>query len=343
MYSPEQILHGVRNSSHARDELYCLSASVYDALINKVMEQVQRDKSSRYGLVLNWGLHRRDQWTVAEYPYFVSRFIDRFDPVVLTTQRLYERKAAELDYIFAFGARNNKGPTLDYLDEDHSILLFASDPNTEPEWLYEYIHRYDIERVLSPVYDPFFEWMPQLEEELLEFFPWAVPSEFVVAPDEVRFRDNEEIHLTGASGSEVYEMRDWCRRQNYIVDYDNSGHQNRVFDHEEYYKWLRNFDCMVAAGSLDPEWQYLFGKYFEIPAAGNLLFAQYSEDLSRAGFTDDNCVIFGSKDEFESEAQRYLSDPESYLETRKRGAELIRENHTVSHRIDEVDRLFGQL
>ncbi|RKD98053.1 glycosyltransferase family protein [Halopiger aswanensis] len=306
------------------------------------MEQNQVDKSSRYGLVLNWGLKRRGEWTVAEYPYFINQFIDRFDPIIITTQRLYERKAEELDNIFAFGARNNKGPTLDYLDEDHTVLLFASDPNTDPEWFYEYIHQNNVDRVLSPVYDPFFHWMPQLEEDRLEFFPWAVPSEFVLSPEEVQFRGNEEIHLTGASGSEVYKMRDWCRQQDYIIDYDNSGHQNRIFEHDEYYQWLRNFDCMVAAGSLDPEWQYLFGKYFEIPAAGALLFAQYSNDLARAGFTNDNCLIFNSKEEFASQAHQYLSDPESYLEKRRRGTRLIKENHTISHRIDTVDRLFRQ-
>jgi spore maturation protein CgeB len=138
-------------------------------------------------------------------------------------------------------------------------------------------------------------------------------------------------------------MRDWCRKQEFIVDYNTSGHQNRVFSHSEYYQWLRKFDSMVAAGSLNPRWQYLFGKYFEIPAAGNLLFAQYSADLNKAGFTDENCVIFDSKDSFKSKVDAYVENPERYMSTRRRGAELIKQRHTVSDRLDKVDSLFSSL
>lgn len=306
-------------------------------------EREQLDNDSRYGLVLNWGLHQRGEWTVAEYPYFINGFLNRFDPVILTSQSIYEAKASKIDNIFAFGARNKKGPTLEYLDEDHTVLLFASDPNNKPEWLYEYIHRNSVDRVLSPVYNPFFDWVPHLDEQMLEFFPWAVPEQFIINPEEIQYRGNDKIHLTGASGNEVYEMRDWCRQQEFVVDYNTSGHQNRVFSHSEYYQWLRKFDCMVATGSLKPRWQYLFGKYFEIPAAGNLLFAQYSADLNKAGFNDENCVIFDSKDSFKSNVNSYVENPEIYMNTRKRGAELIKEKHTVSDRLDTVDSLFSSL
>jgi len=306
---------------------------------NKKKAFEQRNKQSRVGLVLNWALHVRGDWTVAEYPFFIEKFIERFDPLIITSQKMYDKHKGHLDNIFAFGARNNKGHTLEYHSEQ-TILLFASDPNNKPEWLHSYIEKNNIDYTLTPYYQPFLHYLPNFDESKLVHFPWAIPSEFIIEPDSINYHGDSYLAITGARGSEIYEIRDWCRSQSDVKSFQTSGHQNRRFSHAEYYKWLRQFDAMIAAGSFKKQWQYLFAKYYEIPAAGSLLFAQSANDLDRAGFSKRNCAIFDSKKEFIAMKEAYLDSPEDHCETRRRGAKLISNQHTISDRLELIDGLF---
>jgi hypothetical protein len=306
---------------------------------NKKKAFEQRQKDSEYGLVVNWGLHKAGDWTVAMYPYFVRQFIEEFDPIIISSQRTYEKHNKDLQYIFAFGARNSKGPTIDYTG-NQKVLLFASDPNNRSEWLSGYIKQNEISHVLTPYYSPFRHYLPDIEEKKVVHFPWAVPRQFVIDPEEVRDRGTGCVGITGASGTEIYETRDWCRTQPGVRSFTTSGHQNSQLSNKGYYTWLKNFDAMIAAGSFKPRWQFLFAKYYEIPAVGSLLFAQYSDDLSRAGFTKRNCVIFKTRDEFTREVEKYLDSPESYIQKRRRGVELIRNGHTIEQRIELIKTLF---
>jgi hypothetical protein len=307
--------------------------------INKKMELVQRNKKSRVGLVLNWGLHQKDNWTVAQYPFFVKKFIERFDPLIITSQKVYDRHCEHLDSVFAFGARNNKGPTLCY-HGDQTVLLFASDPNNKSKWLHSYINENNIDYALTPYYQPFLYYIPDFDDTKLIHFPWAVPKEFIVDPNSINYHEDDYIAITGASGNEIYEIRDWCRTQSNIKSFETSGHKNRRFSHSEYYKWLRNFDAMIAAGSFEKQWQYTFAKYYEIPAARTLLFAQYTADLDRAGFSEKNCLIFNSKREFNEKKEHYLDNPNEYFQIRQRGVQLIQNRHTINHRLNKIANLF---
>lgn len=306
---------------------------------NKKKALEQRNKNSRVGLVLNWGLHQRGDWTVAEYPFFVRKFIKKFDPVIITSQKEYDRHRGQLDNIFAFGARNNKGPTLEYRG-DQTVLLFASDPNNRPDWLHSYIKNNNINYALTPYYQPFLNHIPEFDESNLIHFPWAVPDEFVIDPELIDYNGDEYVAITGASGSEIYEIRDWCRSQTGVKSFQTSGHRDKRFTHKGYYTWLRDFDAMIAAGSFNKQWQYLFAKYYEIPAAGALLFAQYAEDLNRAGFSEENSIIFQSKEEFNKKKNEYLNHPEEYIDIRRQGTNLISDHHTITERLDLIEKLF---
>jgi len=341
------IRKGVRNPDVAARFLKTKATekanNISNTYLNVKKRLGQRKKESPYGLVLNWGLHKRGQWTVAEYPYFVEQFIDRFDPVIITSQNEYDQRCESLDYIFAFGSRNNKGPTLSYCQGcNHTVVLFASDPHNKSEWLQQYIVSNDIDYTVSPCYHSFLYHLPDFDEDRLVHFPWAVPAKFVMEPDEIEYRGAKNIHLFGATGDDIYEFRDWIRTHRFVKEYTTSGHQNKVFNSEDFYLWLRNFDALVAAGSLSEQWQYVFAKYYEIPAAGALLFAQDCEDLREVGFTEDNAVIFSSKGEFRSKAEDYLEHPRDYLDRRRNGANLISSQHTIEDRIDSIESLFEE-
>lgn len=340
-YTINEVRRGIQDPGKVRRELIHWMNHLRYTKANIWKELHQYDNDSAYGLVLNWGLHKRDHWTAAWYPFFVNRFIERFNPQIITSQRSYERKADDLKYLFAFGSRNKKGPTLKYdTDLDQTVLLFVSDPHNRSEFLEHYIKDNEINRVVSPYYHPVLHHLPSLNEERLEQFPWPVPKEFVIDPEEIEYRGDDVLRVSGAGGSEAYKIRDWVREQPMVKGYQNSGTQNKVMSNKEYYEWLRNFDCQVAAGSLKNRWQYVVPKYYEIAAGGSLLFAQYCRDLERVGFDKSNSVIFHSREEFTKKAETYLENPESYLDRRRRGAELIAERHTIANRLDQIEALF---
>lgn len=340
-YTFNELRKGFQDPSKVRRELFRWWNYLRYTRSNIWKEFNQYDNDSAYGLVLNWGLHRQDHWTAAWYPFFVKRFIEHFDAQIVTSQRSYERKADDLEYLFAFGSRNMKGPTLNYNTElNQTTLLFVSDPHNQSEFLDRYIKDNEIDRVVSPYYHPVLHHLTNLEEERLEHFPWPVPGEFVVDPAEVEHQNDDVLRVSGAGGSEAYEVRDWIREQPMVKGYQNSGTQNKIMSNQEYYEWLRSFDCQVAAGSLKNHWQYVVPKYYEIAAAGSLLFAQYCRDLERVGFDESNSVIFHSRKEFTEKAEAYLEDPEAYIDRRRRGTKLIAEHHTIADRLDQIEELF---
>jgi hypothetical protein len=74
-------------------------------------------------------------------------------------------------------------------------------------------------------------------------------------------------------------------------------------------QWLSDFDAVVAAGSDLPKYDLTTPKYFEIAAAGSLLFAQRTNDLKRLGFRHmKNCVVFDTGT-FETEAKNTYAIP----------------------------------
>jgi hypothetical protein len=73
-YSKDEILRGLRDPSKVQRELQRKASSTANNIrykkINAKKEREQQNKSSKYGLVVNWGLHQTDHWTVALYPIF---------------------------------------------------------------------------------------------------------------------------------------------------------------------------------------------------------------------------------------------------------------------------------
>lgn len=82
-------------------------------------------------------------------------------------------------------------------------------------------------------------------------------------------------------------------------------------------------------------------KYFEIASAGSLLIGQYCDDLEYLGFDASNALIF-DKSDFIEKVEDYRKRPEDYVELRRKGRKLIREKHTLSHRIATLRNVYHQ-
>ena len=305
---------------------------------NKLKYHAEKNSKSAYGFAIHWNQYSRGKLGIAQTPFFIESFFELFNPIVLTTQQSYERHKDYLDYVFLY-MPGGRAPMIEFdLNREHTICALLGDPHSDIERREDYIIRNDIDYVLTQYYRPFKRHFSHWDEYELIHFPWAMPEEFILEPDSIEVDDAEMIVL-GDAGGDPYATREWCAEHPFVEDPHRDIFANKTFSRGDYYEWLRQFEAVIAANSLADDFRYVTAKFFEIPAAGALLFAQYSEDLARLGFTEENCVIF-DEDSFEEKARSYLDAPEEYLDVRRRGAKLIAERHTISDRIDLLDTLF---
>jgi len=343
MYDKEQLLKGIRNPGSAWGEIkkqsINQSRNISYSGINKGGLFREINKDSNFGLVLNRARYVFDDWGPATYPFLVKKLIKELDPIIISSQRIYNLHYDKLDYIFSLEP-GYSAPKISYKDEhDHTLLVFTSDPNNKTDWFKSYVENNHVDYILCPYYEPFQYYFPTISESKLVHFPWCVPKQFIINDDQISYHGDSEITIYGSSGYEFYKDRDWCRSFSFVNNYHYSR-DKKVGSRKEYYDWLRNFDAMIAAHSNEKKWRYIIGKYFEIPAGGALLFAQEFSDLNRVGISEDNAIIF-NRENFEHKAKTYLDNPSAYMEKRKKGVELMRSRHTVNDRLLLIKELFG--
>jgi len=305
-----------------------------------MMQLNQIMKDSDYGLVINYRYHKQNKWVCAQTHYLIEALISEFDPIIITSQLMYEIHKHKLQFIISlepgWGA-----PKIKYDRKQHHIIgIFVSDPHNKTDWLENYVNANNVSFVFSYYYHPFLHHFPSFDRDRLIHVPWAVPDEFVNIPPQITYNGQQKIQIFGASNGEAYDVRNWCRQFPFVDGHTNSGCENKVMSDRDYFLWLQQYDAIIAAGSLSKKYQLVTPKYFEIAAAGSLLFAQYCDDLELLGFNRENCIIF-DQGSFETLAMDYLNNPEIYLDIRIRGNNLIRDKHKISDRIGQIKTLFS--
>jgi hypothetical protein len=292
---------------------------------------------SNFGLVINWSFHVRNKWASAYSPYLVSETIKRFKPIIISSQTQYNFFRKRLRYILSFepgwaAPRIKYDPKIDCIK-----AVIYSDPHYQPEIRQKYFNDNGFDFVLSLYHKPFFNHFINFPESKFVHFPWAVPDQFIATGD-ISVRSNEVI-IFGGKNSDAYDVRNWCRQQTCVTNFDFSGVENKKLSDEEYFNWLKRFDAIVAAGSSKPIYNLVTPKYFEIASSGALLIGQYCEDLKELGFNDTNSLFFTQTD-FIDKIEGYQKQPEQFMQIRRNGLALVQQRHKVSNRINLINRLF---
>jgi hypothetical protein len=305
----------------------------FDAITNLLSPKLDSD----FGLVINWDFHTQKKWVSALTPYLVDAIVAEFNPIIIDSQRQYNRYKKQLKYIVSV----EPGWAAPILKFDTNIeatkAVFYSDPHLNTDFRRKYFFENNFSYVFSYYHSPFFYHLPDFPPEKFVHMPWAIPDQFInVKAIEQR---NTDVVIFGGKGSDAYDVRNWCREQPGIINYNNSGVENKKMTDEEYFAWLSEFDAIVAAGSSNPKYDLVTPKYFEIASAGALLFGQHCTDLEKLGFNDSNSVIF-TKENFLDLVNQYKQQPEQYLAIREQGRELIKSRHKVSDRIATMKSVF---
>lgn len=291
----------------------------------------------RLGLIMHPKRYILDQFTCATTPNLIRGIIHRFDCEILTNQRDYNEFHDKVDALLSlepeFAApvirwrrgiwRRKRKKTLSY--------VLCSDPHLL-QWREDYFLKNDISYMLALYYGPTRYHFKKIPGERIVHFPWCIPDP-LIHNGPIVCRNQDRISCFGGSGSEAYELRNWCKEFPFVHATSNSGVENKQFTDDGYFAWLRGYDAAIAAGSEAPQYKLTTPKFFEIPASGALLFAQETDDLERLSFRHrENCLIF-NKNNFESLAREYLSHPDRYLDIRNAGRDMIREKHSLSARL----------
>jgi hypothetical protein len=280
------------------------------------------------GFVVDWKRYRNNGFFSAMTPFLIEAIFKEFRPIIISSQSDYNKHKKKLKKIISIELGI---PTIRYdTDLDCVKVLFHSDPHFESEKRNRYFIENRFDYVLSFYRSPFFYHNPGFAPAKYIHFPWAVPDAMIYTGS-IKCR-SDEIAIFGGKLSDAYDVRNWCRQQPGIMNYEYSGVENKSLDNKNYYHWLRQFDAIVAAGSSNPAYDLVTPKYFEIMAAGALLIGQFCQDFEALGFGTDNCLAF-TKDDFLDIIKCYRRNPLQYIETRQNGRDLILRRHKISDRI----------
>lgn len=299
----------------------------------------QLRKRSDVGLVIDWKFHRERRWVSALTPYLVDAIVAEFNPLVISSQFDYNVYKRRLKYIISMEP-GWAAPRLRYdTDIRCQKAVFYSDPHHETEARYRYFKENDFQKVFSYYKRPFFYHFKGFPPDQFVHMPWAIPNDLISrAPIDIR---NAKVGIFGGKNSPAYDVRNWCREQSCVENFEFSGVENKKMNDEEYFQWLARWDALVAAGSSDPAFDMVTPKYFEIASAGALLFAHRCADLPDLGFDSSNSIIF-DRSNFLSEVSKFKSSPEKFLEVRKAGRDLIMKSHKVSDRVSKIKEALGR-
>jgi hypothetical protein len=172
--------------------------------------------------------------------------------------------------------------------------------------------------------------------------PYSAVNEFF---KDIEFNNNpiNKIFVSGAV-NDIYPLR-WFITNNIIFkdyieclphpSYINYNH-NCIND--IYYKKLNKYLCSFVDASL---YKFILLKVFEICSVGSLLLVEdtIEKDLNNLGFYNNINCIYCNKSNLENKIKWILNVENRHLvdTMRKKGMELVRQQHTTMHRSETFD------
>lgn len=288
----------------------------------------------KIGYIVEYRNIIKKRFTVISTPVMHDKIINDLNCIVITNQKDYDRYRSSLDVIIS----TEPGWSAPFLELDlNNILGYMkkSDPHKNPDKFYNYFNKSKFDFMMVPYFYPTLYYFKELTKYQLFYQPWSVPESYF-SDIKITNHDQDYILLFGAFNHEIYKTRNWCRNFDFVNFKHYSGVENKKLFGNPYIEWLSQYNAAIAATSVEKQWRYTVAKYFEIVAAGALLFAQETDDMEMLGFKDyNNCLIFNEQN-FERKAKKYLVDTDAYTSIRKNGFSFIKNNHTTEIRIKEL-------
>jgi len=281
--------------------------------------------------------------------------IDRFETGVTVT-RDCSAQDIDADVIFFFDVHSSHHITIDGIDKHPAVKMeYWNDPHQEEihgQYIgtNETIHKLGaeqrcrraqergIDNIVSPVkyafYESFWKYLGSDAEKMLLHFPPAPSFESISTPL------NKRKHAVLANGAtwgdnknKGYEFRSWAYGQPYVTAITHCVRDDKTPSGENYHNLLSQFSAALALCTPFP-----VVKYFEIPLAGCLCFAEYHKEYEELGFREMESCIYVDKHNFKKRINEFLNAPEAkhFQDVATQGRMLMEQRYTARHFADFV-------
>jgi hypothetical protein len=239
------------------------------------------------------------------------------------------------------GIRNHPAIKMEYWNDPHQVevegMYKSTGLNVHKLGHEQRLRRADargIDFIVSPVKYAFYRyfkpfWSDADIDKRLLYFPTAPSFEPGKTPLNKRMH---EVVANGATwGDEInrgYTFRRWAYKQEYVFPVPHTVKNKKTPKGENYGAYLETFAGALALCDVFP-----VVKYFEIPMAGCVCFAQFHEEYHELGFNDLQNCIFVNAANFEKRVRHFLEaeDITLYQDIATAGRKLIENNYTAKH------------
>ncbi len=128
-----------------------------------------------------------------------------------------------------------------------------------------------------------------------------------------------------------YASRRWAYAQPDVTFVEHTIKKSETLKGTEYGDFLKQY-----AGALALCGAFPVVKYYEIPLAGCVCFAEYHQEYEELGFKDNETCVFITKNNFHYRVSEFVNKPESYQDIATAGMNLMKGNYTAVHFADFI-------
>jgi len=186
-----------------------------------------------------------------------------------------------------------------------------------------------IDTIICPVRDFFLECFPEMKDKLF-WFPHA-PKAAPLWPYSERKKEILGNGATWGGYNNGYDFRKWAYEQPYVEAKKHWIVDKSTPMGSEYRDFLSEYAASMALCSVMP-----VPKYYEIPAAGCVCFAEHHQEYEDLGFVDFESCVYVNQDNFRMRALDFLKSPAEYGDIAFNGYKLMVDRYSANHFADAV-------
>lgn len=317
-------------------EFKCIYYDIRNLKVNRrKLRELNGEKYNIFVCSL-WFFYEK-KWQVVSQAELWHRFASQSNVILCGSIVSYLLYGKNAENVVSLEPKYNS-PNITFNNIHTKSVIFVSDAHSK-KWLNNYVNSHNITDILTPYKKTLLStsFANNIESDHIHSFPWCV-NDHIVFQGDIDIKRNDVLGF-GKTGSEVYDLREWAFDSGELVAFNYAGSGNQKFSGDAFYHWLRTFDACVVGMSTIPLYNYTVAKFFEVPSQALLLFAFPTEDIIELGFEDNVNCIFVTKENFKTKLECFKNDPSSFISLRKAGVKFIKENHTVSARLETLNNL----
>lgn len=240
-------------------------------------------------------------------------------------------------HIYIDGIEKHSSLKYEYVNDPHQPDLrgkYLNGPlfhKLGPQERCERTKKRNINFIISPYREGYYQSLaPYLDnpEQKLAWFPPA-PAKPITQIYNLSVRLKKVLangHINTFKGLNHYSFRKWAFKQPEVT-YIKGCIQNPISPKgKDFIPFLTMFAGALALCDI-----YTVPKYFEIPLAGCVCFAQKLPEYEDLGFKDFENCIFVNKKNFHKRINSFLNNVKDYQSIADAGRKLVEENYTAEH------------